>query len=150
MSVQDKNITKDTNKVKSLLSKLAYMYRAGTEKGERESAKKKLDDICMKYGIPYEDEDYLESSARSLRYTNSESKMILSHCIWDVVSDAEITCESSTRELFVVLTLSQQIEISEQYNYYWKLYKNKRENFTSNFILKNDIGVKKTELKKIA
>jgi hypothetical protein len=150
MIVENKNITKDSKKVKSLISKLAYMYKAGTEQGEKYSAKKKLDNICMKYGIPYEEVDYLESSTRSFRYVNSESKLILSHCIWSVVCDAKITSESSTRQLFVILTLSQQIEVSEQYNYYWKLYKNKREKFTSNFILKNDIGVIKTELKKIA
>jgi hypothetical protein len=136
------NITPDSDRVNELIKKLAYMSKAGSEKGERESAKNKLNEVCMKYGIDYEDVDDLESSTKSFKYANNESKYLLSHCIWDVLPEAEITSESKTRELFVVANLSQQIEIAERYKHYWKAYRKEKETFATAFVLKNNIGVK--------
>jgi len=137
----NKNIYIDTNRVKSLISKLAYFSEAGTEEGERDSAKNKLNEICMKYGIIYDGSTFLESTAKSFKYSNNESKMILSHCIWDVVNNAEITGDSRRKDLFVVMTSSQQIEVNERYCFYWKKYKKEIKLFTTNFILKNKIGL---------
>lgn len=141
MSEKNKNITPDSKKVNELIQKIAYMSKNGAEQGERDSAKNKLEVICMKYGIEYHDADDFESLARAFKYANNESKYILQHCVWDVLSDAEITQDSTSKQLFAVLSLSQYVEVKERHKHYWKLYKKEKESFMTAFILKNNIGV---------
>jgi uncharacterized protein YbcC (UPF0753/DUF2309 family) len=141
MSEQTKNIAPDSKKINELIKKIAYMSKNGVEQGERDSAKDKLEVLCMKYGIEYNDADDFESVTRAFKYANNESKYILQHCIWDVLNDAEITQESSSKELFAVLNLSEYVEVKERHKHYWKLYKKEKESFMTAFILKNNIGV---------
>lgn len=139
----------NTNKVEvyMLIEKLSNMSKQGSEEGERSVAKLKLNQICMKYGIEYEDGDDLTPKPRCFKYVSIESKKVLSQCIFEVIKGVEVRENYLEKNLIAISSFSDYIEINKIYKKYWDTYKKERKlllkNFTHSFIEENNIGLKK-------
>lgn len=140
MCNKTKNINKDSADVYDLISKVEELAKRGVD-GEKVVAQKKLNELCLKYGVVCNEIDGFESIVRSFKYHNTDAKIMLSHCIWDVLPNAEIQNDSLLKTLFVVSTIPQLIKIKERYKYYSKKYKEESKKYLNTFILKNNIGV---------
>jgi len=134
---------RDGSSVSDLIGKVSELAKRG-EAGERDVAKQKLNEICMKYGVECELVDGLDERARIFKYVNNESKTILSHCIWDVVCDAEIQVDTLSKQLISVLSFTESMIIKEKYKQHWKMYLNERKVFTEQFVRDYSLGLKKS------
>jgi len=141
MVEMERNIGSDSREINSLISKVAALASRGID-GEKEAAEIKLNEICLKYGISYIDSSDFECAVRRFKYTTIESRKILSHCIWSVVSDVDVRYDGKSHKVFARLNATQYIEILERYKHYWKGYKEEKEIFTLSFIVKNNLGLK--------
>ena len=134
---------RESSSVSVLIGKVSELAKRG-EAGERDVAKQKLNEICMKYGVECELVDGLDERARVFKYVNNESKTILSHCIWDVVCDAEIQVDTLSRQLISVVSFADSVIINEKYKQHWKLYISERKVFTDGFVRDYNLGLKKS------
>lgn len=142
----DLNISTDRD-ISKLLNNLLEMSKNGGSMAEKENAKCKINKICLKYGVEYESDNDLENKVRSFKYSNIESKEILSQCIFQIMgSGVELTVDTRDRLLFCVLDAKKYIEVINLYKNYWDIYKKQRYQFLQQFIHENKIG---TETKKI-
>ncbi len=141
MSNKDSKL-KDTAKVKELLSKLEDMAKFGAEAGERESARRRIDEISAKYGIKeslWEKKEVLKDKAFSCR--SEEYKSLLVHCIFDTKKDAKVF-DNGAVKLGILADINdlECIEVMEKMKHYWDAYVQERSFLLKAFIIKHKIG----------
>ena len=145
----DSEITPDLDKVKNLIKKVKALADKGID-GERESAQQTLEKLLKKYGIKSKDIEQNNKTKRTFRIVNKDDCItILSQIIWDVVPDAKIKQHVRALEIYCSLTNEQFIEISEKYQYYWKLWCEEKQHTIIAFVVKNNLGVNQNEGNKI-
>lgn len=127
------------DKIIELAKKLKALSDRGVG-GEKVNAKKMLDKIMQKHGLTIED---IEGEKKSYTYFNvSEIQhQIFIQTVASVIGAGfELLKDRRKRKQFVLLlTAFEAIEIQMKYDFYWKLYKDELDIFTSAFIAKNDI-----------
>lgn len=142
----DKNIKSNSRDIGKLVENLAFMVEGGSTEGEKNTAMEKLNLICMKYGVDYDGMGTVKSKARCFKYSNSESRDILSQCIFELIYGVEVVDNYTDKKLVAISTLAQYIEVYDMFNHYWKLYRQQRkrliETFKTSFIEVNNIGLK--------
>lgn len=148
MNIKNNNSTQSTRDINKLVNSLYLMAENGSEKGERDAAKLKLTQICMKYGLEYKAGDLRVKKPRKYKFSNSESKLILSQCIFDVVDNANVRDIVGEKYLISESTLLQHTLIIKMYNTFWEDYKRKRrdciDKFVKEYVQDNNIGLKHT------
>ena len=137
----DSEITPDLDRLKNLIGKVKGLADRGVD-GERDSAQKTLQKLLNKYGIKLKDIEQQNKTKRTFRIVNKDDCItILSQIIWDVVPDAKIKQHVRALEIYCSLTNEQYIEVSEKYQYYWKLWCDEKKHTLMAFVVKNNLGV---------
>lgn len=131
----------DSEKIKQLIKKVKVMAERG-DKGEREVARAKLNELTSKYQITKFEEN--KKKKRSFKLLDfNDCKTIMTHCILDTCN-VEIEGSLQKKELYCVLTDEQYIKVCEKFNHYYPEFYKQREAFIKAFIIKNDLGIDKT------
>ncbi len=137
-----KSQLKDTSKVKELLAKLEDMAKFGAESGERDSARRRIDEISLKYGIKkslWEKDETVKDKSFSCR--SEEYKSLLVHCIFDTKKDAKVFDNGAVKfGLLADINDLEYIEVMEKMKHYWDAYVNERAFLLKAFIIKHKIG----------
>ncbi len=146
MSNQETKL-KDTAKVKELLAKLESMAKFGAESGERDSARRRIDEISAKYGI---EKSLWEEKAISRKpikpkdkffpCKSMEYKTLLSHCIFDTNPEAKVFDSGGAFGLLANVNDLEYIEVMEKMKHYWRAYVSERNMLLKAFIVKHQIG----------
>ncbi len=138
---------KDTAKIKQLLSKLEDMAKFGAESGERDSARRRIDEISEKYGIKKSLWDKKPVSEKTRKPEDKffacrsmEYKSLLTHCIFDTNKDAKVFDSGGAFGLLANINDLEYIEIMEKMNHYWNSYIHERDILLKAFIIKHKIG----------
>lgn len=127
------------DKIIELAKKLKALSDRGVG-GEKLNASKKLEQIMKKHGLSIED---IEGERKN--YTYFKVDKIQHQLFIQIVSSVlgigfELMKDRRKRGQFVLfLTAFEAVEIQMKYDFYWKLYKDELDIFTSAFIAKNDI-----------
>lgn len=130
---------KDSKKIKLLMSKVKALADKG-EAGERETAKRKLAELLVKYNITkFEESKYKKRSFKLSDF--NDCKTIMVHCILDTVPKIDIDGNRSKKELYCKLTDEQYIDVCQKFNHYFPEFHKQREAFVKAFIIKNDLGI---------
>lgn len=129
-------------KLIELAKKLREMALKGTP-NERIVAKKKLDEISVKYKIDIEKLFYPITRKKRVFKLGSflDEKDLIVHSIIDTFPEAQITGNEQLRQIHVLLSDAEYKEVNEKFCFYWDLYLKEREALLSAFIIKNDIGI---------
>ena len=134
---------KDSNRIKSLLLKIKELAERG-EKGERENAKLKLNELMSKYGISNFDVNKKYKKHSFKLFDFDDCKVIMTHCILDTNTNNIIEGDKRKKELYCDLTDEQYIDVCEKFNHYYPDYHSQKENFLKAFIIKNELGIEDT------
>jgi hypothetical protein len=141
----DSEITPDLDRLKNLIGKVKGLADRGVD-GERDSAQNTLEKLLNKYGIKLKDIEQQNKTKRTFRIVNKDDCItVLSQIIWDVVPDAKIKQHIRALEIYCSLTNEQYIEVSEKYQYYWKLWCEEKQHTLIAFVVKNNLGVNHNE-----
>lgn len=129
----------DSKKIKALMVKVKALADKG-EGGEKENAKKKLNELLEKYNITkFEEKKYKKRTFKLADF--NDCKTIMTHCIIDTNKNASIEGYKAKKELYVKLSDEEYIDICEKFNHYYPIFHRQRESFVKAFILKNDLGI---------
>lgn len=127
------------DKIIELAKKLKALSDRGVG-GEKLNASKKLEQIMKRHGLTIED---IEGERKN--YTYFKVAEIQHQLFIQITSSVlgigfELMKDRRKRGQFVLLlTAFEAVEIQMKYDFYWKLYKDELDIFTSAFIAKNDI-----------
>lgn len=130
---------KDSNNIKVLISKVKSLADNG-EAGEKETAKRKLTELLIKYNIKKFDESKYKNRSFKLADFN-DCKIIMVHCILDTLKNAKIEGNTRKKELYCKLTDEQYIDVCQKFNHYYPEFIKQREAFIKAFIIKNNLGI---------
>jgi hypothetical protein len=128
-----------------LLRKLKSLADQGVD-GERENAAAMLERLCKNHGI--DPNTIGEVPAKKRWFSIPLKKQRLFHQIVGSVLGLEYTYsvyEESKKEIGIILTDAQFIEIEAKFDFYWKAYERDLETFYLAFIHKNNLGARRTD-----
>lgn len=137
----------DLERIKELLQKVNELATRGVG-GEKEAAQRKLEKLLNKYGLTLNSLNNEKSKERTFKIKNREDYVtILSHVIWDIHPDAKINQNTRKLEVYSKLTTEQYIEVTEKFDYFWKLWCKEKEEFMMAFIINNRLGIRAGKVK---
>lgn len=112
------------------------------ESGERDVARRKIEEISLKYGINkplWENKKVVTDRTFSCR--SAEYRDLMSHCIFDTNKDAKVFENGGVKfGLIADITDLEFIEVMEKMEHYWKAYVVERTTLLKAFIIKHKIG----------
>ena len=127
---------RDTDFAKKLLS----LAERG-DPGERENARRKLDEFCARNGISIESLEQEEIHSWVLKY-NKSTERIMRQCVAMVLNTYSPALFGHKRRrscAIIDCTEQQFVEIMFTYEHYHRLYESELKVFTKAFIYSNDL-----------
>ena len=134
--------------IKSIVKKLSLLAEQG-ERGEKETASRKLEEICKKYGLS--EDEILEETVEDYymcHYKTDYEKRLLEQIIFMVTNrcDNLYTVRNKKKTIACKCTEAENIEIKLAFDYYTGLFKKDLDIFTEAFIQKHQLFSKTAEL----
>lgn len=130
----------EIDKAKERYLKLKALAERGVG-GERDTAKKKIDSLLLKYGVTIEELEEETLGDYIFSYKGEIEKKLLAQCIYKALGkDFSIYKVNNTRnKLGVQCTKAQKIEIELDFDFYKKALYNELDVFIQAFVTKNSI-----------
>lgn len=136
------NQNKELDKIKKLINKVFELSEKGID-GERDSAKKKLEQLLKKHDLTLDDILGESVEMKCFRVDNTEESVsILSHIIWKIAGiNTEIQKHSKKHEVYCGISNSDYLQIKLMFEFYYNSWLKEKKELSIAFILGNNLGV---------
>lgn len=133
--------------IREKLYKLKALAKSGYY-GEAKNAERLFNALCKKYrinDIALDDEEIEEVSTYSFRFSTKQHRKILLQVMFMVTNNTNVYCKrrrgkgAVSKLLYIECTKSQYIEIEFLTDFYWRVFQQELELFTSAFIQKHSL-----------
>ncbi len=138
-SPEMEGVTSDLNRIKTIIQKVKQLADRGID-GEKEAAQRQLNKLLLKYDLTLDDIEELEEREREFKHAkNPDARQLLAQCIFSVCGTIKVHAIKSEYRLSATMKTDQYIEVTEKYEYYWKLYKEQKAIFFEAFAQRNNL-----------
>ena len=139
-------MSEQDNKVIQLAKKLKELADRG-EEGEKRSAEYHLNKLLEKHNLNLEDVLEEKREIRMFKISKEKEKFFF-QILASVIGKDSVKYKQLRTQIYVMLTMTEYLEIDTKFDFYWKAWKEELSIFYKAFVQKNKLYSKPSENKK--